>query len=161
MFLHQLTVLFGKTPPKRGDLPKELDPNSDECGAVMSALPAEQTNQHSPDSVSTWSSFKVCYHFISLYWVSKQINSSLTFFRQFRGNVSSWSFLPFQKLFQASLININHFLLEVLEGSWKMLIVARTFLCWPIKTGNKGYQAVARNSPCSQPNTGIKQWGQA
>lgn len=45
--------LFGKTTPKRGDLPKELGPNSDECEAVMSALPAEQIEQHSPDSAST------------------------------------------------------------------------------------------------------------
>lgn len=47
-FLHQLRVLFGKTIPKRGDLSKELGPNSDECETVMSALPAEQIGQHSP-----------------------------------------------------------------------------------------------------------------
>lgn len=52
-FLHKLTVLFGKTTPKRDDLPKELGPNSDECETVMSALPAEQIKQHSPDSVRT------------------------------------------------------------------------------------------------------------
>lgn len=52
-FLHKLTVLFGKTTPKRDDLPKELGPNSDECETIMSALPAEQIKQHSPDSVRT------------------------------------------------------------------------------------------------------------